>query len=359
MVISSVLRTDENTDDKSTTPVISSVNGTDEMQIPPIIDIKTINEESLARTHESPPPEKPKKSRKKDGDKKPLVYPFSSIAFMSAWETLRNTPKWKNKLNYALQLSLNKLSNFEEEFAIRQIERAIESGWTGVVFTGTERDYQEWLNIKYGKQESKDKTIGMLIRQQRQECSLTSMQPSNREVLLSTIKQRYPTFKAFSSAYSTSLQTIILSDMEKAYSEKSPTMSDLERMYGCDSSSLWVKTQLLTIDFASSTKESADIDALSEFSRLFVAQYHYIKLTEFLLFIARFKLGKYGKFYGYFDTITVGEAFRKFLRERSEEMDIIIRGRNFREIEERRTVVERYHVPANYIQAEINRYPKK
>lgn len=150
-VISSVLRTDENTDDKSTTPVISSVNGTDETQVPPIIDIKTINKESLARTHESPPPKKPKKSRKKEGDDKPLVYPFSSIAFMSAWETLRNTPKWKNKLNYALQLSLNKLSNFEEEFAIRQIERAIESGWTGVVFTGTERDYQEWLNIKYGK----------------------------------------------------------------------------------------------------------------------------------------------------------------------------------------------------------------
>lgn len=123
----------------------------DETQIPPIIDIKTINKESLARTHENPPPEKPKKSRKKEGDVKPLVYPFSSIAFMSAWETLRNTPKWKNKLNYALQLSLNKLSNFEEEFAIRQIERAIESGWTGVVFTGTERDYQEWLNIKYGK----------------------------------------------------------------------------------------------------------------------------------------------------------------------------------------------------------------
>ena len=151
MVISSVLRTDENTDDKSTTPVISSVNGTDEMQIPPIIDIKTINKESLARTHENPPPKKSKKSRKKEGDEKSLVYPFSSIAFMSAWETLRNTPKWKNKLNYALQLSLNKLSNFEEEFAIRQIERAIESGWTGVVFTGTERDYQEWLNIKYGK----------------------------------------------------------------------------------------------------------------------------------------------------------------------------------------------------------------
>ena len=48
---------------------------------------------------------------------------------MSAWETLRQTPKWKKKLNYALQLSLDKLSKFEEEFAIRQVERAIESGW--------------------------------------------------------------------------------------------------------------------------------------------------------------------------------------------------------------------------------------
>lgn len=185
------------------------------------------------------------------------------------------------------------------------------------------------------------------------------MQPSSREVLLSAIKQRYPTFKAFSSAYSTSLQTIILSDLEKAYSEKSPTVADLERMYGCDSSSLWVKTQLLTIDFASSTKESADVDALNEFSRLFVGQYHYIKLTEFLLFVARFKLGRYGKFYGYFDTITVGEAFRKFLRERSEEVDVIIRKRNFLETEERQTVVERCHIAPDYIQVEINRYLKK
>ena len=150
-VISSVLRTDENTDDKNTTPVISSVNGTDEMQIPPIIDIKTINkEESLAHTHESTPPKKPKSSKKKEGDEKPLIFPFTSIAFMSAWETLRQSPKWKKKLNYALQLSLNKLGEFEEEFAIRQIERAIESNWTGVVFTGTERDYQEWLKLKHG-----------------------------------------------------------------------------------------------------------------------------------------------------------------------------------------------------------------
>lgn len=135
--------------DKITSFAISSVNFADESQIPHIIDnINIKQEDSLAHTHESSPLPK-KKSRKEIKDEKPLVYPFSSIAFMSAWETPRQTPKWKKKLNYALQLSLDKLSKFEEEFAIRQVERAIESGWTGVVFTGTERDYQEWLNLKY------------------------------------------------------------------------------------------------------------------------------------------------------------------------------------------------------------------
>ncbi|EGN00223.1 hypothetical protein HMPREF1017_00749 [Bacteroides ovatus 3_8_47FAA] len=152
-VISSVYFPDESTDDS-----------TDETQIPPIIDIKTINkEESLAHTHESPPPDK-KKSRKEKGDKTPLVYPFTSMAFMSAWEALRKTPKWKKKLNYALQLSLDKLSMFEEEFAIQQIERAIESNWTGVVFTGTERDYQEWLKLKHGNNQKSNQSSECAVK---------------------------------------------------------------------------------------------------------------------------------------------------------------------------------------------------
>ena len=110
------------------------------------------------------PPSPKKRSRKEKGDETPLVYPFTSMAFMSAWEALRKTPKWKKKLNYALQLSLNKLSKFEEEFAIRQIERAIESDWTGVVFTGTERDYQEWLKLKYGNNQKSNQSSKCAVK---------------------------------------------------------------------------------------------------------------------------------------------------------------------------------------------------
>lgn len=179
--ISSATSSAKNEDDKNTSSAISSANIEDETQFPPIIDnINIKQEESLAHTHESTPPEKPKRSRKKEGDAKPLVYPFTSIAFMSAWTELVKTPKWKGKLNYALQISLNKLGQFEEEFAIRQIERAIESNWTGVVFSGTERDYQEWLKQKkYGnnqkpctsKQEANDHALQQFIaeRQRREQ----------------------------------------------------------------------------------------------------------------------------------------------------------------------------------------------
>lgn len=167
--------------------------------------------------------------------------------------------------------------------------------------------------------------------------------------MLAITKQKYPTFSKVAAVYSSSLQPMLLSDLEKAYSEKSPTVSDLDRMYCEGSSALWVKTQLLTLDFASSLKESADIKALEEFSQLFVCQYPSIKLTEFLLFIARFKLGRYGKFYGYFDTITVGDAFRKFLRERNDELDIVIRSRNNLKFTKSCDCVERNHVSPDYI----------
>ena len=85
---------------------------------------------------------------------------------------------------------------------------------------------------------------------------------------------------------------------------------------------------------------------------MFVRQYHYIKLTEFILFVARFKLGRYGKFYGYFDTITIGEAFRKFLKDRSDELDIIIRNHNNR-TQEQQTPVERNHQPPDDLRAKL------
>lgn len=173
--------------------------------------------------------------------------------------------------------------------------------------------------------------------------------------MLATVKRKYPTFSKCAAAYSSAIQRILLADLEKAYSEKSLTLSELGCMYNSNSPILWVKTQLLSLDFASSQKEGADMDAITEFSELFVNQYPHIKLTEFLLFIARFKLGRYGKFYGYFDTLTIGEGFRKFLRERSDELDMLIRKRNNETVERRyQNPVVRDHAMPDYLRCYLD-----
>ena len=88
--------------------------------------------------------------------KEKIEFPFSSEKFMSTWEILVKQPKWKGKTVNALQLSLNKLSKFDEEFAIKLMEDSIENGWQGVVFPQTGKAYEEWkLNKKRSVKDEK------------------------------------------------------------------------------------------------------------------------------------------------------------------------------------------------------------
>lgn len=91
---------------------------------------------------------KDNKQKKTSNDvKENLVFPFSSDSFMSVWNTLVKQPKWKAKTVNALQLSLNKLGKYDERYAIRLIEDAIEHGWQGVVFDATDAKYAEWRAV--------------------------------------------------------------------------------------------------------------------------------------------------------------------------------------------------------------------
>ena len=80
--------------------------------------------------------------------KESLSFPFSSDAFMQTWGKLVKEPKWKSKTVNALQLSLNKLSRYDERFAIKLMEEAIEHGWQGVVFKDTDAQYAAWKSAQ-------------------------------------------------------------------------------------------------------------------------------------------------------------------------------------------------------------------
>ena len=96
----------------------------------------------------NPPEEKlkvdPGKNKKPKKEVAELKFPFSSEKFMTAWGQLVNTPKWKKKIPYTLQLALNQLSKYEEEFAIKLIDAAAANDWQGVGFPQTDEQYSKW-----------------------------------------------------------------------------------------------------------------------------------------------------------------------------------------------------------------------
>jgi len=77
-----------------------------------------------------------------------LSLPFSSQNFIDTWNALCEEKEWKKKTRKALQLALNKLGRYHEDFAIELMEATIEGGWKGVVFPDTDAKYQEWKSAR-------------------------------------------------------------------------------------------------------------------------------------------------------------------------------------------------------------------
>ena len=93
-----------------------------------------------------------KSIRKSEGTPAPLNLPFSSEKFKATWEALCEEKEWKKKTRNALQLTLNKLAKYHEDFAIELMEATIESGkWQRVVFPDTDAKYQEWTSARQQK----------------------------------------------------------------------------------------------------------------------------------------------------------------------------------------------------------------
>jgi len=108
------------------------------MEIENEIVIEDINKKEKRGTGE-----KGKSTKKAKTDE--LSYPFFSNEFLQTWGILISTPKWKKKIEHSLQLALNSLGKYKEEFAIMLMNKAIENGWQGVTYPDTDEQYQKWL----------------------------------------------------------------------------------------------------------------------------------------------------------------------------------------------------------------------
>lgn len=116
-----------------------------------------------------------------------------------------------------------------------------------------------------------------------------------------------------------------------------PTLVDYEKIYGEGVSADWIRIQVLTLFGASNCKDIGVADGIKLFAQSFAQEVKTYKLSELMLFFARYKAGKYDNSYASFDARRIGNAFfNEFRKERNNELDKINRERMQKEIEERR-----------------------
>lgn len=116
-----------------------------------------------------------------------------------------------------------------------------------------------------------------------------------------------------------------------------PTLVAYEQIYGEGVSADWIRIQVLTLFGASNCKDAGVADGIKLFAQSFAQEVKTYKLSELMLFFARYKAGKYDNSYASFDARRIGNAFfNEFRKERNNELDKINRERMQKEIEERR-----------------------
>lgn len=83
-----------------------------------------------------------------------------------------------------------------------------------------------------------------------------------------------------------------------ALNDNIPSLANIRSVYGDDNALRWLKVQFDSLnDYAEQGKGITD-KQLDELCILVLGEYYWMNLAEICNFISRFKLGKYGQFYG-------------------------------------------------------------
>lgn len=146
----------------------------------------------------------------------------------------------------------------------------------------------------------------------------------------------YGNKEKFGVAFNPSMQNVIAKNIERAFIGKAPTLAVVKEAFGVDPAEGWIMAQLEDLnDFAGVAVKMTPCQ-LEETARLILQEYPYFKVTEFLLFMHRFKCGNYGTLYGVVDPLVIMQAIFQFASERRAELAFYENRERERKLDEER-----------------------
>lgn len=114
-----------------------------------------------------------------------------------------------------------------------------------------------------------------------------------------------------------------------------PTIADVRNIWGEKYAELWLANQIHNLSEYAGTNQKLDTLQTEEVARMATQEFYYFKLSEFMLFFAYFKGGRYGRFYGCVDPLLITESLQKFKKWRNSTLDYIQECNKRKELEQR------------------------
>ena len=144
---------------------------------------------------------------------------------------------------------------------------------------------------------------------------------------------KYGDKENFLSTYNPSYQRKICAKAEECYFGDYPTLTKLKG-YGENVPTAWLIPQLYNLSEYCGCKDKLQGNQLEECAFVIATEFHYLKISEIMLFMHRFKSGRYGRFYGAVDPFVIVTSLREFLKERSYDYEKHEQQLNFLRMEE-------------------------
>lgn len=130
--------------------------------------------------------------------------------------------------------------------------------------------------------------------------------------------QRWPTKEDLWNSFHINRQTELTSNAGRCYFTNAPTLARINSAYGHKTAETWLMAQFADLSEFSGARDKISQEQARQTVQLVVDEYWYLNLAEIMLFCRRFKLGRYGKFYGTVDPIAITGGLKEFCRERLE-----------------------------------------
>lgn len=127
--------------------------------------------------------------------------------------------------------------------------------------------------------------------------------------------KKYGEAKDFLVQFNPNYQREICGSVKQCLFGDYPTLGKL-KAYGDKFPMTWLVPQLYNLSEYCGCRDKLKGAALEDCAFTIATEFQYLKVSEVMLFLHRFKAGKYGRFYGSVDPLTITNAMHSFVKER-------------------------------------------